>query len=213
LPTAPLAYDPATLLTTGLPSNVCVLAGFPSTPNKTATVTAFPFGIWFADAHTVYVADEGDGYTGGTDLYTHAAAQTTAGLQKWVFNSAKGSWTLAYVLQTDLGLGVPYTVAGYPSGSNAATKLPWSPAADGLRNITGRVGRDGKVTIWAITSTISGNGDTGADPNRLVAVEDRLENTDSGVAAQERFHTLRTAKFGEALRGVSFTPGTNLDQR
>lgn len=213
LPTAPLAYDPATLLTTGLPSNVCVLAGFPSTPNKSATVTAFPFGIWFADAHTVYIADEGDGYTGGADLYTHAAAQTTAGLQKWVFNSATGNWTLAYVLQTDLGLGVPYTVTGYPSGSNAATGLPWSPAADGLRNITGRVGRDGKVTIWAITSTISGNGDTGADPNRLVAVEDRLENTDPAVAAQERFHALRTAKFAEALRGVSFTPGTNLDQR
>jgi hypothetical protein len=210
LPTAPLAYDPATLLTTGLPSTMCVLAGFPSTPNKSATVTAFPFGIWFADAHTVYIADEGDGYTGGTDLYTHAAAQTTAGLQKWVFNSATGNWSLAYVLQTDLGLGVPYTVTGYPSGTNAATGLPWSPAADGLRNITGRVGRDGKVTIWAITSTISGNGDTGADPNRLVAVEDRLENTDSAVAAQERFHTLRTAKFGEALRGVSFTPGTNL---
>jgi len=210
LPTAPLAYDPATLLTTGLPSTMCVLAGFPSTPNKSATVTAFPFGIWFADAHTVYIADEGDGYTGGTDLYTHAAAQTTAGLQKWVFNSAIGNWSLAYVLQTDLGLGVPYTVTGYPSGTNAATGLPWSPAADGLRNITGRVGRDGKVTIWAITSTISGNGDTGADPNRLVAVEDRLENTASAVAAQEKFHTLRTAKFGEALRGVSFTPGTNV---
>jgi hypothetical protein len=212
LPTAPLAYDPATLLTSGLPSNMCILAGFPSTPNKSATVTAFPFGIWFADAHTVYIADEGDGYTGGTDLYTHAAAQTTAGLQKWVFNSATGNWTLAYVLQTDLDLGVPYTVTGYPGGPNAATGLPWSPATDGLRNITGRVGRDGKVTIWAISSTVSGNGDTGADPNRLVAVEDRLENTDSAVAAQERFHTLRTAKFGEALRGVSFTPGTNLDQ-
>jgi hypothetical protein len=213
LPTAALAYNPATLSTSGLPSNMCVLAGFPSIPNKSATVTAFPFGIWFADAHTVYVADEGDGYTGGTDLYTHAAAQTTAGLQKWIFNSATGNWTLAYVLQTDLGLGVPYTVAGYPSGSNAATALPWSPATDGLRNITGRVSRDGKVTIWAITSTISGNGDTGADPNRLVAVEDRLENTDSTVAAQERFHTLRTAKFAEALRGVSFTPGTSFDQR
>src|SRR5882762_3469249 len=62
---------------------MCVLAGFPSTPNKSATVTAFPFGIWFADAHTAYIADEDDGYTGGMDLYTHAAAQTTAGLQKW----------------------------------------------------------------------------------------------------------------------------------
>jgi hypothetical protein len=60
---------------------------------------------------------------------------------------------------------------------------------------------------------VGGNGDTGADPNRLVAVEDRRENTDATVAAQERFHALRTAKFGEALRGVSFTPGTNLDER
>jgi hypothetical protein len=213
LPTTALAFNAATLLSSGLPNNMCVLAGFPATPNKSATVTAFPFGIWFADAHTLYVADEGDGFTGGTDLYTHAAAQTTAGLQKWVFNTATGNWSLAYVLQTDLGLGVPYTVTGYPTGSNAATGLPWAPATDGLRNITGRVDRDGKVTIWAITSTVSGNGDTGADPNRLVAIQDRLENTDSSVAAQERFHALRTANFGEALRGVSFTPGTNSDQR
>jgi hypothetical protein len=213
LPTAALAFNAATLLSSGLPNNMCVLAGFPATANKSATITAFPFGIWFADAHTLYVADEGDGFTGGTDLYTHAAAQTTAGLQKWIFNAATGNWSLAYVLKTDLGLGVPYTVTGYPTGSNAATGLPWSPATDGLRNITGRVGRDGKVTIWAITSTVSGNGDTGADPNRLVAVQDRLENTDSSVAAQERFHTLRTANFGEALRGVSFTPGTNVDQQ
>jgi hypothetical protein len=41
------------------------------------------------------VADEGDGFTGGADLYTHAAAQTTAGLQKWVFNSATGAWAPA----------------------------------------------------------------------------------------------------------------------
>ena len=84
LPTAPLAYNAATLQTAGLPNNMCVLAGFPSTPNKTATTLAYPFGIWFADANTLYVADEGDGYTGGADLYTHAAAQKTAGLQKWV---------------------------------------------------------------------------------------------------------------------------------
>ncbi len=214
LPSTALAYNPAILLSTGLPSNMCILAGFPATPNKSvAVVSAFPFGIWFADAHTVYVADEGDGYTGGTDLYTHAAAQTTAGLQKWTFNSAKGVWSLAYVLQTNLGLGAPYTVKGYPTGTNTATALPWSPATDGLRNITGRVGRDGKVTIWAITSTISANGDTGADPNRLVAVQDRLENTDPAVAAQEGFRILRTAQFGEALRGVAFTPGTDLDQR
>ncbi|MDR3675481.1 MAG: hypothetical protein P4N24_08325 [Acidobacteriota bacterium] len=211
LPSSPLAYNPSTLLTKGLPNNMCVLAGFPSVPNKNlTTVTSFPFGIWFANASMVYVADEGDGYTGGTDLYTHAAAQTTAGLQKWVFNSTTQKWTLAYALQTGLKLGVPYTVSGYPTGTNAATSLPWAPARDGLRNLTGRVDEWGKVTILAVTSTVSGNGDTGADPNRLVAIEDLLSNTDATVAAQEEFHTIREAGFGEVLRGVSFTPGTEL---
>ncbi|MGC1295481.1 MAG: hypothetical protein WA869_10595 [Alloacidobacterium sp.] len=212
LPTSPLTYDPATLVSTGLPSNMCILSGFPSTPNKSlTTITAFPFGIWFADANTVYVADEGDGYTGGTDLYTHAAAQTTAGLQKWFFNGT--TWTLAYTLQSGLGLGSAYQIHGYPTGNNPATSLPWAPATDGLRNITGRVNHDGTVTIWAITSTISGNGDTGADPNRLVAITDRLKNTDATQAAKEKFVTLRQAGFAEALRGVSLTPDTDTARR
>jgi hypothetical protein len=211
LPTTALDVNLGTLQTVGLPNNMCVLAGFPSVANKNqTTVTAFPFGIWFADANTVYVADEGDGFTGGTDLYTHAAAQITAGLQKWVFSSATGSWTLAYTLTTGLGLGTAYTVPGYPKGTNTATALPWAPATDGLRNITGQVNHDGTVTIWAITSTISGGGDTGADPNKLVAITDRLANTSASVAAKERFTTIRSAGFGEVLRGVSFTPGTNV---
>jgi hypothetical protein len=208
LPTTPLAYTAATLQTTGLPSNMCVLAGFPSTPNKTATTLAYPFGIWFANATTLYVADEGDGYTGGTDLFTHAAAQTTAGLQKWVYNASTKQWTLAYTLQNGLNLGKQYTVPGYPTGSNSATGLPWAPATDGLRSLTGRVGFDGTVTLWAITSTVSGNGDVGADPNRLVAIRDVLKNTSASSAARENFVTLRGAGFGEVLRGVSFTPGT-----
>jgi len=173
-------------------------------------VTAFPFGIWFADARTLYVADEGDGFTGGTDLYTHAAAQTTAGLQKWVFNSTTGAWALAYTLTNGLGLGQAYAVRGYPAGVNAGTGLPWAPATDGLRNITGIVGRDGVATIWAITSTISGNGDVGADPNRLVAIRDSVDNVNAGSASKEQFFTLRTADFAEVLRGVAFTPGTDL---
>jgi hypothetical protein len=92
-------------------------------------------------------------------------------------------------------------VPGYPAGNNPATGLPWSPATDGLRNITGRVNRDGTVTIWGITSTVSGNGDQGADPNKLVAITDRLA---AGTPpAGERFATLRTAGFGEVLRGVT----------
>jgi hypothetical protein len=206
LPIAPLAFNAATLATVGLPNNSCILAGFPSIPNKSATTTAFPFGIWFADAHTLYIADEGDGYTGGTDLYSHAAAQTTAGLQKWIFEVQAAQWKLAYVINAGLEMGQPYRVAGYPSGDNGSTGLPWQPATDGLRNITGRVGRDGAVLIWGITSTISGNGDTGADPNRLVVAIDQLKNSDRANAIQSRFVTLRTAGFAEALRGVSFTP-------
>ena len=208
LPTTPLT-PPSDPSTSGLPNNMCILAGFPAIPNKSqTTVTAFPFGIWFADANTVYVADEGDGFTGGTDLYTHAAAQTTAGLQKWTFNTTTKTWNLAYTLTKGLQLGTAYTVHGYPTGTNAATGLPWSPATDGLRNITGKVYPDGTVVIWAITSTVSGGGDTGADPNKLVAIIDKLDNTTAAGAAREQFVTLRDAGFGEVLRGISFTPGT-----
>jgi hypothetical protein len=97
-------------------------------------------------------------------------------------------------------------VPGYPAGDNAATGLPWAPATDGLRNITGRVNPNGTVTIYAITSTVSGGGDQGADPNRLVAITDRLSA--STIPAAESFATIRAAGYGEVLRGVSFTPGT-----
>ena len=206
LPTTPFsAFNPAT----GTPTNMCILTGFPTTSNKTVNPVNFPFGIWFADANTLYVADEGDGtptYDATTNTYTDAAAQTLAGLEKWVFDSSSKTWNLAYTLQNGLDLGTPYTVPGFPTGINAVTGLPWSPTTDGLRNITGRVNDDGTVTIWAITSTVSGNGDTGADPNRLVSITDTLANTTAALAAHESFRTLRTARFGEALRGVSFGP-------
>jgi hypothetical protein len=213
LPTTPLAYNAATLQTGGLPNNMCILAGFPSTPNKSATTLSYPFGLWFADANTLYVADEGDGYTGGADLYTHAAAQPNAGLQKWVYNAGTKSWSLAYTLQAGLNLGTQYTVPGYPTGSNTATGLSWAPATAGLRNLTGRVDDDGTATIWAITSTVSGNGDVGADPNRLVAIRDVVKNTTASGAAREKFVTLRSAGYAEVLRGVSFAPGVDNDKK
>jgi hypothetical protein len=187
---------------------MCILNGFPTTLAKAATAT-FPFGVWFGNATTLYVTDEGNGTTTfdpNTGTYTAAAAQTTAGLQKWVFDATSGAWKQAYVLTAGLDLGVPYTVKNYPAGNNPATGLPWSPATDGLRNLTGHVNRDGTVTIWAITSTVSGSGDQGADPNRLVRITDSLAATT--LPADERFRTIRTAGFGEVLRGVSFTPGT-----
>jgi hypothetical protein len=204
LPTAPLAYAPTLVQTEGLdPNNMCILNGFPT---ALKSKTSFPFGIWFADADTLYVADEGNGdNTYSSGMYTKAAAQKTAGLQKWIFDPIVGQWNQAYVLQAGLQLGVPYTVSGYPTGNNSATGLPWSPGTDGLRNITGVVHGDGTATIYAITSTVSGNGDQGADPNRLVVITDAISAT--SLPAGESFATFATAGFGEVLRGVSSAPG------
>jgi hypothetical protein len=135
-----------------------------------------------------------------------AAAQTTAGLQKWIFDSNAQTWNLAYTLQNELALGAPYSVPGYQTGTNSSTGLPWAPATDGLRNITGTVSSDGTTaTIYAITSTVSGNSDQGADPNKLVAITDNLAATT--LPTTETFNTLRAAGNLEVLRGVSFAPG------
>jgi hypothetical protein len=49
----------------------------------------------------------------------------------------------------------------------------------------------------------------GADPDKLVAIDDRVSaNT---APSWERFWTVRTAKPGQVLRGVSFTPGTDTE--
>jgi len=212
LPAAPIFYDATKLQTLGVvPYNMCVLKGFSTTLAKTATL--FPFGVWFADAKTLYVSDEGNGTTTFDPVsgkYTAAASQTGAGLQKWVFDTGLGAWKLAYVLQAGLNLGVPYTVKNYPTGQNPKTGLPWAPAADGLRNIMGRVNHNGTATIWGITSTVSGNGDQGADPNQLVMITDNLAAT--SLPAGESFTAIQTARFGEVLRGVSFTPGTDRDR-
>ena len=59
LPTTPIFYDATKLQTLGVvPYNMCVLKGFPTQAKST---TSFPFGVWFADAKTLYVADEGNG--------------------------------------------------------------------------------------------------------------------------------------------------------
>lgn len=172
---------------------ISVLPGFPTALAKKAGIdNIYPFGLWFANANTLYVGDEGDGNLGD------AAASTLAGLQKWV--RVNGTWQFAYVMQNGLHFGVPYSVSNCPSTLD--------PIPAGLRNITGRVNGDGTVTIWAITSTVSTNGDPGADPNQLVSITDVLANTNPSAAASEEFTLLKTAGYGEVLRGVSFTPGS-----
>jgi hypothetical protein len=219
--------DPALGLTTGnpglTPSNAYILKGFPTSIAKDATdASDYPFGLWFANPTTLYVADEGAGdntYDATTNTYTAAAASTTAGLQKWSFNASAGEWQLDYVLQNGLDLGTPYRVAPdrngdqYPTGLNSTdsgTGLPWAPATDGLRNLTGRVNRNGTVSLWASTSTVSGSGDQGADPNKLVEITDNLGATTASQVTQEQFNTVLPAAYGQVVRGVSFTPGTPL---
>ena len=172
---------------------ITVLPGFPTASAKTAGATNdYPFGLWFANANTLYVADEGDG------VLADAAGSKTAGLQKWTLSG--GTWTMAYVLQNGLNLGQPYPIANYPTALN--------PATAGLRNITGIVNSTGTVTIYAVTSTVSTNGDPGADPDKLVSITDTLANTTATGASAETFTTLRTAVAGEVLRGISFTPSS-----
>ena len=184
---------------------ITILPGFPNT--AASTLTAFPFGLWFADANTLYVCDEGDGtYVTPPVNGNVADAQSlaTAGLQKW--SLLNGTWTMLYVLQDGLNIGVPYSVKNYPAALD--------PATGGCRNITGRHNGDGTVTIYAITSTISANGDNGADPDKLVKVTDVLSATTLPTSDGDHdrddsvghFETLRSAKAGEVFRGVAFAP-------
>ena len=62
------------------------------------------------------------------------------------------------------------------------------------------------MTVYAETSTVSGSGDQGADPNELVKITDDLGAT--SLPAHEHFDTVVRARNGVVVRGVSFTPGT-----
>jgi hypothetical protein len=197
--TADLAALPITILP-GFPTS---LASGVDQKGNPAPI-AFPFGLFFANANTLYVCDEGDGTLVSPAVNGNVAsalAQATAGVQKW--SLVNGTWNLDYVLQDGLNIGVPYTVAGYPS-----------PATGGCRNITGKVHHDGTVDIYAVTSTLSTSGDQGADPNKLVKVTDLLKAStlpkgDGDHDRDDRFGhfvTLRSAKFGEVFRGIAFAP-------
>lgn len=189
-----------------------ILPGFPTTlasgvaqDGTTGHPVMFPFGLFFANANTLYVCDEGDGAivaprtVNGQTNVADDASLATAGLQKW--SLIDGIWQLLYVLQDGLDIGVPYGVDNYPASLN--------PATGGCRNLTGRVNGNGTVTLFAVTSTISLNGDQGADPNKLVRVTDLLNATTLPQTADSdlgHFVTIRAAQAGEVLRGVAFAP-------
>ena len=208
----PTPTDHATVPITILPGFPTTLASGIAQDGTAGHPVMFPFGIWFANANTLYVCDEGDGAlvaprtVNGQINVADDASLTTAGLQKWTLQD--GTWHLVYVLQDGLEIGVPYGIANYPAALN--------PATGGCRNLTGRANGDGNVELFAITSTISHNGDQGADPNKLVTVKDLLNSSslptgNSGGSSWGHFQVLRTAQAGEVLRGIAFSPSASGD--
>ena len=171
---------------------ITVLPGFNKLSEKVAetpatlTATPHPFGMWFANATTLFVADEGDGARIGAT----GKVKTFAGLGEYTL--ANGSWTQVQTFQHGL-VDQPTYTAG----------LPWNVQTDGLRNITGRANTDGSFTIFATTSTISDEmtHDLGGDPNELVSITIGANSTNANTS----FAVLETAAAGERLGGVAIT--------
>jgi hypothetical protein len=69
-------------------ATISVVPGFPTNSAKATGGSFTPFAVFFADATTMYVSDEGTG--NAIDLASHA------GLEKWSLVS--GVWQLDYVL-------------------------------------------------------------------------------------------------------------------
>lgn len=160
------------------------------------TTVHHPFGMWFANDTTLYVADEGVTGNSGSNA-------AVGGLEKWIYNATTGNWEYKYTLAAST---IPqYTVSGSVGGV-AGSVGPLQ--AEGLRNIDGVNNGDGTATIYGITSTAAGSGgatlnDEGADPNQLVSIRDNLAAT---TLPSESFTVLETAAYGDVLRGVAFVP-------
>ena len=147
-----------------------------------------PFAVFFANASTMYVTDEGTGAS--VDAGTHA------GLEKW--SLVNGTWQLDYVLTNGLIGKVDSNLFGYDGQYPDVTTI-------GLRNLTGVVNDNGTVTLWATTSTSSASGDNGADPNKVVQIVDKLSATTlTGGVVNETFKTLAGPTYGTVYRGVAY---------
>ena len=156
------------------------------------STTPHPFGIWFGDASTMFVGDEGDGVrllANGTAPATKSF--TYSGLDEYKFDGSK--WNLTQVFQ----LGLLDQVA-------SSHGLPWNVKQDGLRNITGTTNADGSFTIYGTTSTVSDEAthDLGADPNEIVGITIGANST----ALNTSFTVLQTAAAGQRFGGVAIAP-------
>jgi hypothetical protein len=182
------SVDSLPTLANAASTKINIVPGFPTDSAKETGGDFTPFAVFFANATTMYVADEGSG--NATDVASHA------GLEKWSLND--GVWTLDYVLTKGLIGNVDSNLNGYDGPYPDVTTV-------GLRNLTGVVHPDGTVTLWATTSTSSASGDAGADPNQVVRITDQLAATSlTGSVAEESFTTIAGPTYGKVYRGVAF---------
>jgi hypothetical protein len=161
-------------------ATISILPGLPTDSAKTGP-NFTPFGLFFANSTTLYVADEGTG---------DATDQTdNAGLEKWTLSD--GTWSLDYTLQAGL-IGDTYSVPGWNFGETTI----------GLRNLSAKLNADGTVTFFATTSTSSDSGDNGADPNEIVEITDALGDT--SLPTGEKFSVFDGPVAGLRYGGVAF---------
>jgi hypothetical protein len=180
LPTVANAASQTITITPGFPTDQAKA----TLADKTTGGNFTPFAVFFANASTMYVSDEGSGNS--------ADAATHAGLEKWTLVS--GTWQLDYVLTAGL-------IGTVDSGLTGADGAWPNVTTVGLRNLTGVVNGD-QVTLWATTSTSSTSGDNGADPNKVVVITDQLSAT--ALSASESFSTVIGPTYGTVYRGVAF---------
>jgi hypothetical protein len=185
----------------GTSNAISVLPGFNTALAKSATNGPHPFGLWFANSTTLYVADEGSGAP--TDFGSSPTTQA-GGLDK--YSLVNGVWNLDYELKGSL-IGSSYTVNGSGAVCGGLSACSLTTTTDGLRNLTGQVNADGTVTLYAVTSTEgSVLGDAGADPNRIVSITDTLADTSASQVGGENYNVLDTAALGQVYRGVAVAP-------
>jgi hypothetical protein len=171
-------------LPTGSNNAVTILPGFNTKLASDPTANFYPFGLFFANNTTLYVADEG---LAGT-------VTSQAGLEKW--SLVNGTWQEDYILTAGLNLGTKYAVAGLDPSLD--------PATTGLRNLSGIVNADGTVSLFAVTATSSALTDQGADANSVVAITDLVSAMT--LPGSEAFTTIAAPTYATVYRGVSQVP-------
>jgi hypothetical protein len=174
-------------------ATVSILPGFPTA--TTTGGTGAPFGMFFANSSTLYVAYEGVDTIAGAN----GALADEGGLVK--YSLVGNTWQADYTITGGLG--------SFTGGAVGADTGSTTFYTDGLRNLTGKVNANGTVTLYAVTATLTDSGagtkwDQGANPDQIVSLTDTVAATTA--AAGEAFSTVETSAEGTVFRGVALAP-------